>query len=707
MKNNNKLKAFTLAEVMVLLLTLSILMAAFAPVFTRRYSNVSSDDVWTFVPGDDENDAYYDALNKNFTAQAFIGLTPTSKADVIKFSSSGDKVYYSKLVIAASKDLKPTAASTGQPQNQMQFRYGNSKSGDLVGNLFAGNNNILLGGHYGSIKNDAQYNTGFGRYSMNALSTGKYNTAFGNGALADFMSSGSANTAIGAMAGRFVENATGNTIAGAYAGGGKDVGPSANPPKLTGNYNTLIGTHAARRLTSGSYNVAIGDHAMWYDNNGDNITGSYNTAVGSFAQSHMKSGSYNTAVGSNAMKNVTTGSYNTAIGYGSCNDVSTGSYKTCVGAFSGSEKSASEKAKTNLFTGNYERVFIGSIPVQRVESQGPAAVLEVHNINSSGGGYVKPLANVGNSSVVINGNLIVRGQTYLETPLVRPSNICENCGYDGVPKGPVLYTQAPINGGIHVFYGFDGMQRWNASQGSCNGCRWHAYSARRPNCVCTSNAGYTGFDRASYSAVSTSYDWASKTATSNSIYACEEGSPATYWDKSTNNTITLELRDGGQPYGKKGTDEPYAHINLGEGWTATNQSCCPVLTNYSDIRLKNVGQKYTAGLDEIKKLNVYNYTFKTDKYKLPQVGVIAQDLKLIFPNAVVKGEDGYYKIRWDEMFYAAVNAIKTLNTKIENIASKIAKDKQRVAVLKKDNEQLNARLDKLADELTQLEAKRK
>ena len=123
-------------------------------------------------------------------------------------------------------------------------------------------------------------------------------------------------------------------------------------------------------------------------------------------------------------------------------------------------------------------------------------------------------------------------------------------------------------------------------------------------------------------------------------------------------------------------------------------SCCPNLS--SDIRLKNVGAKFTAGLEEIKKINVYNYTYKNDKNKLPQVGVIAQDLKTVFPNAVFKDKNGYYTIRWDEMLYAAINAVKTLNSKIESLANK-----------KRDNAQMYAQLDKLANELEILEAKKK
>ena len=42
---------------MILLLTLSILIAAFSPIFTRRYNNITSDEVWSFVAGDSNYDA--------------------------------------------------------------------------------------------------------------------------------------------------------------------------------------------------------------------------------------------------------------------------------------------------------------------------------------------------------------------------------------------------------------------------------------------------------------------------------------------------------------------------------------------------------------------------------------------------------------------------------------------------------------------------
>ena len=78
---------------------------------------------------------------------------------------------------------------------------------------------------------------------------------------------------------------------------------------------------------------------------------------------------------------------------------------------------------------------------------------------------------------------------------------------------------------------------------------------------------------------------------------------------------------------------------------------------------------------------MFNYTFKKDETKEPRVGVMAQDLQKIFPDAVKKGEDGFLRIRMEDMFYAVINAIKELDT--------------RVTALEKENAELKIRLEKL------------
>lgn len=133
------------------------------------------------------------------------------------------------------------------------------------------------------------------------------------------------------------------------------------------------------------------------------------------------------------------------------------------------------------------------------------------------------------------------------------------------------------------------------------------------------------------------------------------------------------------------------------------------LNSPSDIRLKNLGNPYTDGLDALNKLKFYHYTFKKDKAQTPHVGVIAQELQKVFPNAVTKGSDGYLQIRLEDMFYAAINAIKELNTKVITLAENMVKltektDKQQeeltaqaelINIQQQKIDELTARLEKL------------
>lgn len=94
----------------------------------------------------------------------------------------------------------------------------------------------------------------------------------------------------------------------------------------------------------------------------------------------------------------------------------------------------------------------------------------------------------------------------------------------------------------------------------------------------------------------------------------------------------------------------------------------------SDIKLKNVLGDNVSGLNEIKKLNVKNFTYKYDTFQKPQVGVIAQDLKQVFPNSVKEdARTGSLFISKDEMFYAMINAIKTLSAELQTLKNEIKK----------------------------------
>lgn len=122
-------------------------------------------------------------------------------------------------------------------------------------------------------------------------------------------------------------------------------------------------------------------------------------------------------------------------------------------------------------------------------------------------------------------------------------------------------------------------------------------------------------------------------------------------------------------------------------------------TTPSDRRLKEVGKPFSAGLEELKKLEVFNFIYKKDKTKTPRVGVIAQDLQKIFPNAITKGADGFLRIRMEDMFYTAVNSIKELDNKTELQDKKLEE-------LTKQNRELQKTIIELEKRLSKLEKKK-
>ena len=144
-------------------------------------------------------------------------------------------------------------------------------------------------------------------------------------------------------------------------------------------------------------------------------------------------------------------------------------------------------------------------------------------------------------------------------------------------------------------------------------------------------------------------------------------------DKSTNQykvtvgpfaTSPLTKQDSGADLG----DNARVYVDI---MTPSNSTKKYKVNDLSDIRLKDVGDDYTAGLEELLNLKFYHYTFKADEKKIPHVGVMAQDLQKVFPDAVNADEDGWLHIRWDEMFYAAINAIKQLNEKIVAVVADV------------------------------------
>ena len=161
-------------------------------------------------------------------------------------------------------------------------------------------------------------------------------------------------------------------------------------------------------------------------------------------------------------------------------------------------------------------------------------------------------------------------------------------------------------------------------------------------------------------------------------------------------TMVRRSNEGHEVYLIRSAETGNSADNLRRYPTDASTTAQTLFNNYvSDRRLKNVGEAYTAGLDELKKLDFFHYTFKKDEAKTPHVGVMAQDLQKVFPDAVTEGDDGYLRIRMEDMFYAVINAVKELDKKITQIVENVTSLSKKVD----EQEKIIAEQQKLIEEL--------
>ena len=289
--NRNKISAgFTLAEMMVVMLILTIVLVAFAPMMTKR-KTIDITSPWRYATNN--SDAYF-------------GLAAQQTALLGKNSKSSDDIS-SKLLI--------------NTLNNSQAHISFLSSGTRVGQLYMNGSNLLLGGSPSKISYSGSGNTGTGKESFGAANlTGSYNTGIGYRSLYN-VSTGSNNTATGYNSLYTLTSASGNTAHGYYSLYKNTVGSS----------NTAVGSYSGYSNEYGAYNTALGSYALY-----SNKSGYFNTATGYESMKANTSGYYNTANGYRALYNNSEGDRNTALGYNACVNV-TGSNKTCIGANSGPE----------------------------------------------------------------------------------------------------------------------------------------------------------------------------------------------------------------------------------------------------------------------------------------------------------------------------------------------------------------------------------
>ncbi len=597
----HKKQAFSLTELLIVLVVIAILFAAMAPIVTKRRNgaNIANENVWNYVSDDDQMDAFYDPGMRTWTSTAIFGFTPS------KLESP-----YAKAIIKA----KPK-------QRMIQFRYG-SGAGITAGTLYLDDkNNIYMTSNNDKLvdADKSKSATAAGLGALSNRSNVSYSVALGSDAFKGDKDTSSTNdTIINAIGNASSKNLKGvSTVT--------SIGALSNQSKINPLYTVAIG---GQSLSSFDYSPKKSVYVGYSTGSGGKNTSDvgYNTILASSYPGGEGSNS-NTILGYNSYTNgYEAAKHITAIGAYTCNSIkgvktdSANSGRTCIGYGSGRAYNNTPDAFTQ---DDYDRVFLGGTPLGGFNGRG---VVEVHNVNTSYTALLTDEArnqvSLPSTSVVMNSNIAVRGGLYTYSPKKLVGHF---------PKGiSAAWTNTFV----------------------CNGDYYMSIS-KRGGYHCTPGANL--------------------------------GTPG---DKSES------FFEAGDSCVSGGVDK-----------YPTGSSGCPNLKTTSDRRLKDNISENNSGLKEILALKPYEYIFKSDKKKTPQVGVIAQDLQKVFPNSVHQSDDGYLHIRWDEMFYAMINAIKTLDKKVVQIASEISGMESDVKQLKSSHNKIQKQIASLNERAMKLERK--
>lgn len=122
----------------------------------------------------------------------------------------------------------------------------------------------------------------------------------------------------------------------------------------------------------------------------------------------------------------------------------------------------------------------------------------------------------------------------------------------------------------------------------------------------------------------------------------------------------------------------------------------PAYYYISDARLKKDLVKITSSLDKVTAMNGYYFKWKKDDKK--DLGLIAQEVEKIFPDAVWEYTDPdskktYKNVEYGHLIAPVIEAIKELATLVKS-------NKADMVALRSENESLKKRLDAIEAKLS-------
>jgi hypothetical protein len=381
--------------------------------------------------------------------------------------------------------------------------------------------------------------------------------------------------------------------------------------------NTAFGASALAANTTGSLSVAIGSSAL-----AANTTSDANTAVGYQAASTQTTGAlYTTAFGYQSLKANTSGAQNNALGFQSLTANTTGANNSGFGTYA---LAGNTTGGSNTALGN-----------EALRSNTTAS-------NNTAVGY-----QAGYSATTSGENTAI--------------------GYQA------LYTNS--TSGDNVAVGRNALRLSTAAGNTAIG--------EGGGSAITTGAKNTIIGR--YTGNQGGLDI--RTANNYIVLSDGDGNPRAYWNGNDLTTAGYISNKGLQTIANSsGTlgrlgyittnsafqvsfDSSTAGVQLGSGATSW--------ATFSDERLKNVTGTYTNALSDIAQIRPVKFTWKKDSENKPQVGVIAQSVQAVVPEAVdsataeMDGDTEYLQVRYTELIPLLVAAIQEQQALITALTTRI------------------------------------
>ena len=723
LKNKHKFNAFTLAEMMVVMLIMSIVLAAMAPVMTTK-NKVDNSSPWKYSPNN-SSDAYF---GQGASMRAMIGQlngedTDNGKLIINNLGSSFSHILFKNgNTILGDLYLNGTSLVLGNRQGNNPIGNENINIGhdNWPAGTITGSSNITIGDASMTSLTSGSHNIGLGT-TLTSVTTGEHNIGIGDDSLTNI--TGNGNIAIGgnanpntanasktiAIGANSVASCTGAIAIGSNLTSSEAQGAALDATKARGMTSIAIGNGAISgdENATGRDSIAIGNQARantsTSSGSGSIAIGSYSNAgnasvaLGASALSGNTTGSGNTAVGYAALTGNTTGSDNTAVGYTALPSNTTGSGNIAIGkntlyrntrgedniAIGRNALYQSDTGGGNIAIGYQAMYYQNDINTGNtaVGYQAMVGTNSASNYHNTAIGY-RALSRAGNSAKNAGQNTAV-GSGALENNVTGFGNTAIGVNaLNAVRQGDYntglgSYACSNVTGSHKTCIG--------ASSGPASGSDWASDDKERifigsrskfnnaPAVLEVHNDDTKRKYRDDHKATDTNVVVNGNLIVKGFIYT-------SMWSKGEADMVALIGHDGDQLewFGVDGSSDSYIPYHANNGSFKNPDG--DVLWS-SDRRLKYVGKDNNDGLAKIKQLKVFNYVYKKDTTKTPHVGVIAQDLQKVFPNAVKKGKDGFLTIRMEDMFYAVINAIKELDAKYQAQEKRINELEKRIEKL--------------------------